>query len=183
MRTLPPACMHFLPNAYIHAYIPAYIHLCRKAVLSHFNTSESDYIVVFTSGCTQSCKLVGESFAWQPGMYRTRPIACPSFTLYMSMCLCIYIYIYIYICMYRCMCIWLHTAKQTGGRVLHGSQVYIMRAHTTLCVGLSVYVCVLYLRVYACVCMCIHCTNMNMPPYSNYTNNLVDISIFAHTRA
>lgn len=36
----------------------------RELVLSHFNTDSDHYQVVFTSGCTESLKLVGEIFPW-----------------------------------------------------------------------------------------------------------------------
>jgi molybdenum cofactor sulfurtransferase len=37
----------------------------RKLTLTHFNASEDDYAVIFTSGSTASIKLVGEIFPWK----------------------------------------------------------------------------------------------------------------------
>lgn len=39
----------------------------RAAVLEHFNACGNEYVVIFTSGCTAACKLVGENFPWQAG--------------------------------------------------------------------------------------------------------------------
>ena len=39
----------------------------RDLVLSHFNTSQDTYSVVFTAGCTASLKLLAETFPWSAG--------------------------------------------------------------------------------------------------------------------
>eukprot|EP00960_Hanusia_phi_P005610 163024-Hanusia_phi.AAC.1 len=43
------------------------IRRARLAVLEHFHARESEYAVVFTSGCTQSIKIVAENFRWTAG--------------------------------------------------------------------------------------------------------------------
>jgi len=46
----------------------------RRAILSHFRASENEYVVIFTSGATAACKLVGENFPWRGG--RSRCVEC-----------------------------------------------------------------------------------------------------------
>ena len=43
----------------------------RQMILEHFNTDSDHYQVVFTSGCTQSLKLVGETFPWNGKRFHT----------------------------------------------------------------------------------------------------------------
>ncbi|KAL7722865.1 Molybdenum cofactor sulfurase [Entamoeba marina] len=40
------------------------VHEVRQLLLKHFNTTSSDYTVIFTAGATAGLKLVGESFPW-----------------------------------------------------------------------------------------------------------------------
>ncbi|XP_026755400.2 molybdenum cofactor sulfurase [Galleria mellonella] len=74
--TLYPQCLlknineDLLNNVYINPHSDKYTQDCieqiRYHILSHFNTDSSTYSVVFTSGTTQSLKLVGESFQFAP---------------------------------------------------------------------------------------------------------------------
>ena len=45
----------------------ALLHECRRRVLSFFNASPDEYAVVFTANASKALKLVGESYAFQPG--------------------------------------------------------------------------------------------------------------------
>lgn len=53
-------------NLYLNPHSDKYTRDCieqiRCLILKHFNTDSSNYTVIFTSGCTQSLKLVAESF-------------------------------------------------------------------------------------------------------------------------
>ncbi|XP_059046054.1 molybdenum cofactor sulfurase [Achroia grisella] len=70
--TLYPQCLlksineDLLNNIYVNPHTDKYTQDCleqiRYRILTHFNTDSSNYSVVFTSGTTQSLKLVGESF-------------------------------------------------------------------------------------------------------------------------
>lgn len=39
----------------------------RDRILQHFNTDRHTYTVIFTSGCTDSLRLLGQNFCWSPG--------------------------------------------------------------------------------------------------------------------
>ena len=41
--------------------------ICCSRILHHFNTTQDDYSVIFTSGCTAALKLVAESFNFESG--------------------------------------------------------------------------------------------------------------------
>uniref|UniRef100_A0A6A7G9P1 Molybdenum cofactor sulfurase n=2 Tax=Hirondellea gigas TaxID=1518452 RepID=A0A6A7G9P1_9CRUS len=52
------------------------MHAARQKVLGHFNTSEEEYSVIFTSGATAAIKLVAENFPWSGGCtdeYQSNP--------------------------------------------------------------------------------------------------------------
>ncbi len=44
-----------------------YVERTRRYLLTYFNTSPDDYIVVFTQNATAALKLIGESFPFSPG--------------------------------------------------------------------------------------------------------------------
>lgn len=70
--TLYPQCLlgpvhedlmkNFYINPHSDKYTRDYIEQIRWLILNHFNTDSTNYSVIFTSGCTQSLKLVVESF-------------------------------------------------------------------------------------------------------------------------
>lgn len=58
-------------NPHSDKYTRDCIEQIRCLILKHFNTDSSKYSVVFTSGCTQSLKLVVESFQFSVDEYNT----------------------------------------------------------------------------------------------------------------
>ncbi|XP_072939352.1 molybdenum cofactor sulfurase [Epargyreus clarus] len=67
---LPKINYDLMNNVYMNPHSDKYTRDCleqiRCLVLTHFNTDPSNYTVIFTSGATQSLKLVAESFEFTP---------------------------------------------------------------------------------------------------------------------
>lgn len=58
-----PVNMH-AANSLLAAAMQSRTKEARRLTLAHFNASEGEYAVIFTSGATASIKLVGEIFPW-----------------------------------------------------------------------------------------------------------------------